>query len=47
MNLNFSKQQEDGSGFECPLFCAAAKGDLKMMHMVLQNKSIDVNITDC
>ena len=47
VDLNFSKQNEDGSDFECPLFCAVAKGNTKMLGLMLNNKNFDINITDC
>ena len=31
VDLNFMKIGKDGTGFECPLFCVAAKGDEKML----------------
>ena len=35
VDLNFFKSNDDGSGFECPLFCAAAKGDEAMVRLML------------
>ena len=46
VDLNFSKQYNDGTGFECPVFVAAAKNDVQMMSLILQNATVDVNITD-
>ena len=46
LNLNYTANKINNKDevLESPFFCAVAKGDIKMLNLVLLNKSIDIHI---
>lgn len=46
LNLNYTanKISMKDEVLESPFFCAVAKGDIKMLNLVLLNKSVDIHI---
>jgi len=46
VDLNFWSYNDSGDKLECPLFCAAAKGSIRFLKMLLRNDSLDLNIKD-